>query len=322
MLDVILSFVVWTLFVLLAFTTLAPFSRSEAWWIRCWDFPRVHIAALCVICCGAALWLTPPVYLGITIISAGFLVFQTAKILPYTPFYPTEITLEPDHPAESTFLILAANVLKENKDRSKISALIERNKPEILFLMETDSSWDAALATELAAYKTVKSSPRDDHYGMIFATNLEIASFDFHSFSDDETPTAVATLVAPNGAHFSFIGLHPRPPVPGIDTTDRDEQIHTSATMAHKLNRPVICMGDFNDVAWSRTSKQVKKRGEFSDPRVGRGFFSSFDATHPLLRFPIDQMYVTRGARLVSFGRGPNVGSDHFPMMATLFIDP
>lgn len=320
--DILLNSIVWLLFLLLACTTLLPFTRTQAWWIRCWDFPRVHIAGLGVICCVLALWVTPPAYLWITLVSAGFLVFQTAKILPYTPLYPTEITLEPNPPENASFLILAANVLKENKDRSKISDLILSNRPEILLLMETDTSWDAALAKALDTYKTVESFPRDDHYGMIFATNLDVTSFDFKCFSDDETPTAVAALVAPNGAHFSFIGLHPRPPVPGVDTSDRDEQIHTSATIAHKLNRPVICMGDFNDVAWSRTSKLVKKRGQFSDPRVGRGFFSSFDATHPLLRFPIDQMYVTRGARLVSFGRGPDVGSDHFPMMATVFIDP
>lgn len=322
MLDIFLNSFIWLLFLLLAFTTLMPFTRTEAWWIRCWDFPRVHIAVLCVVCCGLALWFTPPAYLWITIISAGFLAFQTTKILPYTPLYPTEITLDPTPPENASFLILAANVLKENEDPSKISDLILSKKPEILLLMETDRSWDAALETALATFKTVKSSPREDHYGMIFATNLEVVAFDFKHFSDDDTPTAVARLIAPNGADFSFIGLHPRPPVPGVDTTDRDEQIHTSATIAHKLNRPVVCMGDFNDVAWSRTSKMVKKRGQFSDPRVGRGFFSSFDATHPLLRFPIDQMYVTKGARLVSFGRGPNVGSDHFPMMATLFIDP
>lgn len=47
----------------------------------------------------------------------------------------------------------------------------------------------------------------------------------------------------------------------------------------------------------------------------------SFDATHPVLRFPSDQLYVTPDVALVEFRRG-EIGSDHFPMLATVRIDP
>ncbi|KKK83593.1 hypothetical protein LCGC14_2791810 [marine sediment metagenome] len=37
---------------------------------------------------------------------------------------------------------------------------------------------------------------------------------------------------------------------------------------------------------------------------------------------PIDQLYVTPEVAVISFSRGPNVGSDHFPMFARLRVDP
>jgi len=115
--------------------------------------------------------------------------------------------------------------------------------------------------------------------------------------------------------------MHPRPPVPGNDTEERDAQIKRAATLTKHSDLPVICMGDFNDVAWSRTAQNFKHHGNFHDPRVGRGMLSSFDANHPILRFPIDQLYVTGGIDLISFERKRAVGSDHFPMNAVVAIN-
>lgn len=247
-------------------------------------------------------------------------VFQAVQILPYTPIYPTEVPLS-DGTGKATFKILSSNVLKENKDHDTLAKLITAEQPDVLFLMETDSAWIERLKPILETYKTVQTKPRDDHYGMVFATNLDVIAINFIDLANGDTPAAFATLTAPNGRSFNFVGLHPRPPLPGDDTDERDAQIRKSATIAHHLKQPVICMGDFNDVAWSRTSKTFKKIGDYRDPRVGRGMFPSFDVNHPIMRFPIDQVYVTDGINLTHFGRGPDIGSDHFPMITTVFLN-
>jgi endonuclease/exonuclease/phosphatase (EEP) superfamily protein YafD len=77
-------------------------------------------------------------------------------------------------------------------------------------------------------------------------------------------------------------------------------------------------MGDFNDVAWSWTSRRFKQYGEFLEPRVGRGMFPTFHAQYPLLGVPIDQLYLTKGIGLVSFGRLEEFGSDHYPISAVI----
>ncbi|WP_069301359.1 endonuclease/exonuclease/phosphatase family protein [Neptunicoccus sediminis] len=312
----------WLVFLSVAITTALPFIPSNEWWIRGWDFPRLHIATLAAVCCLATLWLRPAGFLWITILSLAILGYQSAKIMPYTSLYPSELALEPLHPEAETFTVTSINVLKENEDRDRIADYIKKEQPAVLLLMETDDTWRASLAEALSRYETVEYHPHKTHYGMIFATNLVVEEFAFRLLSSNDTPTATALLVAPNGARFSYIGLHPKPPIPGEDTDERDAQLLKAATIAHRLGLPVICMGDFNDVAWSRTSKHIKEKGDFLDPRVGRGFYSSFDATHPLLRFPIDQLFVTEKVKMVSFGRGPHVGSDHFPMEATVYIEP
>ena len=84
---------------------------------------------------------------------------------------------------------------------------------------------------------------------------------------------------------------------------------------------PLIATGDFNDVAWSDTSRSFKHVGQYLDPRIGRGFFASFDAEKPYLRFPIDQFYATEDIAVVSIERRDYIGSDHFPMAATIRLD-
>ena len=81
-------------------------------------------------------------------------------------------------------------------------------------------------------------------------------------------------------------------------------------------------MGDFNQPAWSHFAQRFKHIGGYLDPRVGRGPLPSFDATHPILRFPIDQLYITPDVALVDFSRGERIGSDDFPMLAKVRIDP
>jgi endonuclease/exonuclease/phosphatase (EEP) superfamily protein YafD len=139
--------------------------------------------------------------------------------------------------------------------------------------------------------------------------------------TEDETPTAFAELESPGGTLFRFVGLHPMPPVPGEDTDSRDAQILYAARYARNGNTPVIAMGDFNTVAWSRVARRFKQGGAFLDPRIGRGMVSSFDARYRLLRFPIDQFYLKGAVALVGFFRGDAIGSDHFPMHARVRFD-
>ena len=135
-----------------------------------------------------------------------------------------------------------------------------------------------------------------------------------------ETGLDLSDRTGPTGKFF-FVGLHPRPPVPGVDTDDRDEQIKRAALLADREILPVVAMGDFNDVAWSWTFERFKEYGKFKDPRVGRGLIPSFDATSWWMRFPIDQFYVTDGFGLISFSRLDPVGSDHFPMKAIITVE-
>ncbi len=317
--GLLLVVICWALAAFVLVVTFLPMSNTNVWWIRAMDFPRLQIAVIGGIVLIAALFLPGSARLIVPVLMIAACGYQLWRIFPYTPLATAEMKLA--EVGAGTVKVLSSNVLMENGRHDLLLEVIEKFDPDILFLMETDQAWIDAVEPALAQYSTVIREPMEDHYGMVFATRLPVDRAEIVRLTSSSTPSAFAQMTGPDGTTFRFVGLHPHPPVPGQNTQERDAQIYYAARFALKSGVPLIVMGDFNDVAWSDTSRTFKHVGQYLDARIGRGFFASFDAEKFYLRFPIDQLYVTEDIAIVSIQRLGYIGSDHFPMAATVRLD-
>ncbi len=315
-----LNWVLWAVALSVVVTTLLPVTNSVAWWVRMWDFPRVHIAGVALLTLAASLPLTVSLKSLLLAVLVAFVIYQGFKVFHYTPLAQTEIDIASAPSPEEEITFLSGNVLMENDRHDDLIAILHRENPDVLLLMETDEAWNTALTDVLSRYPIVETHIAGDHYGLIFATRLTTSRVELLLPVGDDTPAVRSVLTSPSGIDFNFIGLHPRPLVPGNTTEVRDTQIKDAALMTQSSERPTVGMGDFNDVAWYWTAKRFKDYGDLLEPRVGREMISSFHADNPFRRLPIDQMFMTKDAGLVSFRRLKNSGSDHFPTAATEFI--
>lgn len=294
------------------------------WWIRAWDFPRAQLLAI-MLFLSAALWQFDRSWrpwLPLALI--GLCLWQAWRIYPYTPLSPSEVAfIDRSGPnvAEACFSVLSLNVLQDNRNYQRTLAMIEQSDPDILLLMETDQAWVDALGSVDARYDTVLAHPLDNKYGLYFATRLPTKGLQIRDLAQKDTPSVTGTLEI--GQHQIFLtGLHPRPPSPGQDTEERDAELVLAARLAADRNLPAIAIGDFNDVAWSDTTRLFMQTGKYLDPRIGRGTYATFPADMTWLGWPLDHLFVTDEFFITRLEVLDEVGSDHRPILAALCLDP
>jgi len=304
--------------------TLVSVLHSDLWWIQALNFPRMlTLIVIGLIAIGVAVVVRGSrglVLIAMLVLAAGL---QAWRIYPYFWFAPVEVAdaEEVDNGLDpSCFSVLGLNVYQHNRDYAPTRRLIDRMKPDILLLMETDQPWVDALVPSLARYRSRVMRPLGNTYGMVFATNLPVRSAGTRNITDQDTPTLYARLATHDGKPFDYIGLHPRPPVPGQDTDLRDRKIERAALAIADHDIPKLAMGDFNDVAWSRTTQLFKQVGGFLDPRIGRGSYPSFPADYASLGWPLDQLFLSPGFTFRDLHILENVQSDHRPLAATVCL--
>lgn len=306
--------------------TALPALRVTTWWVRALDYPRLQVAALGVLALLAGAIAAPEgvVDRALLAVTGLAMLVQLVRVVPYTPLWPCQMVRARHPPKGATVRLLVANVLDTNRDYAAFLALVAHADPDVVLAVETNAAWMAALAPLAEAFPNHVLEPRENGYGLGLWSRLPLDDAHVEHLVDPTVPSVHATLVLPSGQRVAFHGLHPRPPVPAesTDTAERDAELVVVGRASRTERLPTIVAGDLNDVAWSHTTRLFLRLSGLLDPRRGRGFFHTFDARRRLVRFPLDHVFASSRFTLVSLTRLPPGGSDHFPVLVELALEP
>ena len=311
--------------VLLVVATAIPLVPSEEWWVRALGFPRFQIAVLLTLVLVAFLFVYRPRRMrdnALLLALAVSIGHQTWRIFPYTPLASPEVISSARCPDPARLRLMVANVLMDNRRADDLLAFVQRHAPDLILTLETDDWWDEQLSALDGNYPFAIKHPLGNTYGLHLFSRLELGSPQVRFLLEDQVPSVQTGVRLPSGDWIGFFGLHPRPPKPQQDTEERDAEILIVAREVRSDGRPTVVAGDLNDVAWSHTTRLFQEISGMLDPRVGRGTFSSFHAGYPLLRWPLDHVFHDESFTLVEITRLPFFGSDHFPVLAELCLEP
>lgn len=306
--------------------TLLPLTRRQAWWVRIFDFPRLQIAAALLLVLVGHLLAVEAGPWGHALRAAllACLAWQARRMLPYTRLARRQVQDSANPDPRNGIRLLFANVLQTNRNSAALLAVVREADPDVVLVLEADAWWNEQLAGLAATHPFTVLRPQDNTYGMLLFSRIELVDTEVSFLVQDDVPSIHTTLRLPSGRAIALHCLHPRPPTPTESDSSvvRDAELLIVGRAVRKDPRPVIVMGDMNDVAWSHTSTLFRDISGLLDPRVGRGFFNTFNAKHRLIRFPLDHFFHSNDFRLVEFRRLDHIGSDHFPVFIHLSHEP
>lgn len=305
--------------------TLLPLWRTTLWWVRLCDFPRFQIAVLAaaiIVALPFARWPLAPFDIGLLAAVLGSALWQLSWVWRYFIGAPLQVPDAAAQPGDTACIsLLTVNVLQTTREAGTLIAIIHGADPDLVLAVETDEWWCAQLNDGLRShYPHTVSYPLSNGYGLSLFSRLELLSPEVRFLVDDAIPSLKIGVRLRSGAIVDVYGMHPQPPAPQQDSTERDTELLRVAQEIKTATRPSIVLGDLNDVAWSNTTLEFAREGGLLDPRQGRGFFNTYPAAMPGLRYPLDYIFHTRHFTIGEMRVLPRCQSDHLPLIATLCL--
>ncbi|WP_373074562.1 endonuclease/exonuclease/phosphatase family protein [Zeaxanthinibacter enoshimensis] len=308
--------------------TIIPILAVDYWWIRMFDFTHLQLTTLTLIAL-LAYFIRFDIksrsdYAFVIVLLACF-IYQGYKIQPYTPLASYEVMNSEKPIGDTTLKVFAANVLQKNSEYSSLVREIQNYDADVVLLTETNSEWLKQISSTMdSRYPHAVKVPKDNTYGMLLYSKLPLVNAKVRQLVHDSIPSIHTGVILPSKDTLQLYCIHPTPPMPQENPTStaRDAEMMIIAKLSRSSQLPVIVLGDFNDVAWSRTTELFEKVSGLLDIRKGRGLYNTYNAKNPIMRWPLDHIFVAPDFRYLKMERGKKIGSDHFPVYVELHYEP
>ena len=213
------------------------------------------------------------------------------------------------------FRLVTLNVHTANERSNLALEFLHRTDADVILLMEVNERWLNALTSLRTNYPQVIAEPREDNFGIALFSRLPLRNSEVIEFGGAEVPSIVAT-VAVGGQNVFLLGAHLLPPGSAENARLRNAQSQAIAARVRRCGDiPAVVLGDLNFTVWSPFFTDLLRDGGLKNTSQGRGLFGSWPAWMPFARIPLDHCLVSASIRVINKQLGPNVSSDHLPVV-------
>ena len=281
------------------------------WFFDLFSHFLVHVAAaVAVAVLLAALARAWLLFLGGLLTLAGCAI----PIWPYLASPPAAV-------ADASLRVLVFNVHTANRETDRFIDFVRASDPDLVALMEITPEWATALEVLHDEYPHRESTPRTDNFGIAVYSKLALGDPRVLSTAEVELPSVTARLVV-GKKPVTLLVTHPPPPLGEAMARMQTRQLADLARQLGGRNSRLLVVGDLNATPWSSTYREFAQRSGLRNGRLGRGIQPTWPATYPWLGIPIDHVLVGVGLTVSRHQRGPDLGSDHLPIVADVGVLP
>ena len=244
------------------------------------------------------------------LVVAGSFVWQPATLPP---------AAEPGAASANVLKVSTANLNLDTTDFTPLRQwLASANAPDVVVLQEFTERAQRALdddAALAAHYPHRLALPQPDPFGLAILSRHPLADAQvLQPGTDLDTLRLRATLLW-NGQPVHLSALHPMPPISSAFAQARDKALEDEARHLAQAGGLSVMAGDLNTTPWARGlwgAEQAQMR------RAGPGVPTWPNAWGWLSVLPLDHVLASPGWQLVEVHTGPDLCSDHRPMVVRL----
>ena len=213
--------------------------------------------------------------------------------------------------------ILTANVLYKNENYSQIKNLVENTNADIFSMIEMSPEQNQALGEFLRHYYPYYFvRPANNPSGIAVFSRFPLINARFADPAQDAFGVVSGTISIDNKP-YNLLVMHPFPPIHQNGLIRRSRVNAALPDIRQNAAAPTIVLGDFNNTLWSREFpdilRQLNVQVHWQSP-----------TTWPAIRFfpriGIDHILIPESSHFISIKRGPDIGSDHYPVIAEVVL--
>jgi len=293
-----------------AFVSLLGFAGAWAWQLDLLAHFRVQYSLVLALLTGLLLLARSR---RVALVVGVVAVLNVAQVVPvYVPATRAS-------PTRPRVRVMMANVYTDNQQHERLLEYIHREDPDIILLTEVDQRWTDALRVIEEEYPHSVAETDLGNFGIALYSRFQPRVIEVRSIGDVQAPPSVFAELEAHGSVLTILGTHPVPPVNAAQALSRDRQLAALAQLAAAVRGPVILLGDLNLTPWSPHFSELLERSGLRDTRNGFGVHATWPAGDPtFLKIPIDHCLVSDDVTVVDRSVGPELGSDHNPVVVDL----
>lgn len=235
------------------------------------------------------------------------------------PLLPFLLSSDAPPPANSQQLrVMQINVHTANRNHEAVRQAIVDANPDIVGLLEVDERWLSALAPLRVRYPYGIEDPRGDNFGIALFSRFPIEKLQLRPLEPGGVQVVTGEFSL-GSVPVTIAIAHPVPPVSSRYSALRNREFVRLADMLRQFDeREIILLGDLNTTPWSPIYREFERSTGLYNGALGFGLHPTWPASLPLLRIPIDHCLLSSGLRATAFKVGPQVGSDHIPIIVEI----
>lgn len=252
---------------------------------------------------------------------AVLLLFFLPNLLVLGPYYWPQDRA----PSGETIKVLYFNVWGKNEQVGKVAELIRNQSPDVLVLSEYNQYWKSQLE-QTGALKAYSSQVVFKYGNDAIYSKFPLKDVNYDFFRDDFFNMTTYATAFVSGKSVSLIVTHPKPPLKEKWWSRQQEIFEKISARREALSYPLILIGDLNSVSWAPGVQRLMHTLGLKDSQLGFGVQPSWGplksswkpVRSPVKLIPIDHVFVSSEITVINRKLGPNIGSDHLPVIVEL----